>query len=103
MKKLFINMLLLVVLVGCDAIEDMKHIFTKQKLVIEAIKEEKGWDTEVGFNINNGVLTHVTVTMDAKDIYDQKVEDLEKLVKRVVLDSFKSTPQAIYIQIAVTN
>ena len=103
MKRLFIGVLLMAVVLGCNVIEDMKDVFHKQELVIEAIKEEKGWESKVGFNIHNGVLTDVTVTLDAKEVNDQKVADLVKVVRPVVLESFDSTPQSIYIQIDVTN
>ena len=102
MKRILIGTIFIFTLVGCDSFKDMSEFFEKQEIVKESIKEETGWESQVGFNMHNGVLTNVSVILDANDVRDKKVSELEKLVRRVVRDSFKSTPQAIYIQIATT-
>lgn len=102
MRRMFIGLCLLFMLVGCNSFEDMKDFLKKQELIQEAIREETGWESQVGYNMHNGVLTNVSVTLDANDVRDKKVSELENLVRRVVTGSFKSTPGAIYIQIATT-
>ena len=91
-----------IMLLGCDAIDDMKGMFEKQEIVQSAIKEKYGWQTQVGFNMNNGVLTQVTVIFDANEVRNEKVSKLEVITKDVISTSFKSTPRAIYIQISST-
>ncbi len=100
MNRLYYCVLLTFLLSGCDAVNDMKGMFEKQKLVQTAIKEKYGWESQVGFNINNGILTQVTLIFDANDVRDEKVSRLEIITKDVISKSFKSKPQAIYIQIA---
>lgn len=103
MKRMFIGMFLALSLLGCDTFEDMTEIFEKQGLAQEAIKEKTGWDSQVGFNLQNGILTYVSVTLYSDDVRNKRVAELERLVLGVVHDVFKSDPQTIYIQIALTN
>ena len=92
-------------LVGCNAVSDMKGMFEKQELVQKAIKEKHGLQSQVGWNINNGVLTQVTVAFDAEEVRDKKVSELEAAAKEAVASSFKSTPRMLNVQVAcrVTN
>lgn len=102
MKNSILILFLFIMLPGCDAIDDMKGMFEKQEIVQSAIKEKYGWQTQVGFNMNNGVLTQVTVIFDANEVRNEKVSKLEVTTKDVISTSFKSTPGAIYIQILST-
>ncbi|HKJ50685.1 MAG TPA: hypothetical protein VKB27_04240 [Gammaproteobacteria bacterium] len=102
MKNLLTGVMLVLAAAGCDSFENMTELFEKQKLVTEAIKNETGWESQVGFNFNNGVFTNVTVLLNANDVRDRKVTDLERVLVKIVLDNFKSKPQTIYIQIATT-
>ena len=92
-------------LVGCNAVSDMTGMFEKQELVQKAIKEKYGLQSQVGWNINNGVLTQVTVAFDAEEVRDKKVSELEAAAKEAVALSFKSTPRMLNVQVAcrVTN
>ncbi|MDK1286838.1 hypothetical protein [Pseudoalteromonas umbrosa] len=89
-----------VLLQGCDAADDMIGMFEKQELAQELIKSKYGWESQLGFSIDNGVLTHVTVILDADEVRGETVENLEAVSREVVSSVFKSTPKAIYIQIA---
>ncbi|MFH2044306.1 MAG: hypothetical protein ABIK92_04070 [Pseudomonadota bacterium] len=87
-------------LVGCNAVSDMKGMFEKQGLVQEAIKAKYGLQSQVGWNIHNGVLTQVTVIFDAEQVRDKKVSELEIAAREAVESSFKSKPQVLNVQIA---
>jgi len=52
--RLIIALTLMVslLLVGCNAVSDMKGMFEKQELVQKAIKEKYGLHSEVGWNIH---------------------------------------------------
>ncbi len=78
----------------------MTGMFEKQELVQKAIKEKYGLQSQVGWNINNGVLTQVTVAFDAEEVRDKKVSELEGAAKDAVASSFKSTPRVLNIQVA---
>ena len=98
-KRILSGLILVIALVGCDSIEEMKGFFEKQELMIEAIEKETGWESQVEYNMTKGVITHVSVTFDAEDVRDKKVLELEILIQKVVIEIFKETPQAININI----
>ena len=100
MKKLFVGIFILLAVTGCDAVDDMKGMFEKQESAQTIIKEKYGWDSQLGFNMSNGVLTQVTLVLNANDVRNETVSKLEKIAKDVIAMTFKSTPKAIYIQIA---
>ena len=87
-------------LIGCNAVSDMKGMFEKQELVQKVIKEKYGLQSQVGWNMHNGVLTQVTVSFDAEQVRDKKVSELEAAAKDAVVSSFKSKPQVLNVQIA---
>ncbi len=84
---------------ACDAYDDMSSMFEKQNLVQEYIKKTNGYETQVGFNINNGVLSQVTVYFQSKEVKDISVKELEKISLVAVAQSFKLTPQTLNIAI----
>jgi hypothetical protein len=88
---------------GCNAVSDVKGMFEKQGLVQKTIKEKYGLQTQVGWNMNNGVLTQVTVVFAAGEVRDKKVSELEAVAREAIASSFKSSPRMIYVQIACTN
>jgi len=100
MKAIAAAFLVLGLLAGCDAVEDMKGMFEKQELIEKAIKGTYGWDAQVGWNIHNGVLTQVSVVFDAEQVREEKVSTLERAALEAVARSFKSTPKAVFIQVA---
>ncbi|RLA13743.1 MAG: hypothetical protein DRQ59_04660 [Gammaproteobacteria bacterium] len=100
MKTYILSVACLLLLAGCDAITDMKGMFEKQEAVHDLVMEKYGWESQVGFNINNGVLTQVTLVLNANDVRDEKVSRLEKIARLVIAESFASKPNVIYIQIA---
>lgn len=85
---------------GCGAVSDMKDMFAKQGLVQEAIKENYGLHSQVGWNMHNGVLKHVTVVFFADEVRDKKVSELEVVVQNAVYGAFESTPQVLNVQIS---
>ena len=93
---------MLFALTGCDSIKGMTELFEKRTAAQEAIKKETGWESQVGFNLNNGVLTNITVILNVDDVRDRKVADLESLLKKVLLKTFERKPRAVYIQIATS-
>ena len=103
MKKILIVFILAFALAGCNAIEDMKELAGKQSVVKEAIKKETGWESRIDFQFKNGVFTYLSVDFVAKDVRDKKISYLERIVRKAVQDSFKSTPQTIYIQIVLES
>ena len=102
MKNIFCVLILCVALFGCDVASDIKGMFNKQRAVQNLVKEKYGWEAQVGFNIHNGVLSHVALVLSANDVREESVARLEAIAREVVSASFASTPKAIYIQITST-
>ena len=100
MKTFILSTACFLLLAGCDAITDMKGMFEKQELVQNLVMEKYGWESQVGFNMHNGVLTQVTLILNANDVRNEKVSRLEKIARLVITESFASKPNVIYIQIA---
>lgn len=99
MYKLFFITLISFLIASCDAVDDMKGMFEKQSLAHDYIKEHYGWESQLGFNMINGALVQVTLVLNASEIRDKTVPELEAVVKEVAAEVFKSKPQALYIQI----
>jgi uncharacterized protein YcfL len=100
MRFIVILFIVLFVFVGCNVVEDIKGMFEKQQLVQQAIKDKNGWDSQVSWNINNGILTHVSVVLSAEQVRDEKVSTLEEAVLDAVASSFESKPKVVYVQVA---
>ena len=75
-------------------------MFAKQGMVQEAIKEKYGLNSQVGWNMHNGVLTQVTVVFSADEVRDRRVSELVAVVQEAVSEAFESTPKALNVQIA---
>ena len=67
-----------------DLVDDMKQLLDKQVLAQKEIKNSYGWDSQLGFNYSNGVLTDVTVVFSAEDVRNEPVGRLEDITVEVV-------------------
>jgi hypothetical protein len=102
MRIILLGLVLSIALVGCDTVEDMRDMIDTQEQLRGIIKENIGVESLVGFNINNGVLIDVTITLNANDVADRSVSELIRIARSAVKRSFESKPRTIYIQMATT-
>jgi len=102
MRILLLGLVLAIGLVGCETVEDMRDMLDTQEQLRAIIKEDIGVESMVGFNINNGVLIDVTITLNANDVADRSVSELLRIARSAVKRSFESKPRTIYIQMATT-
>lgn len=102
MKIILLGLVLGIALTGCDTVEDMRDMLDTQEQLRGIIKEEIGVEPLVGFNMNNGVLIDVSITLNANDVADKSVSELVRIARSAVKRSFESKPSAIYIQMATT-
>ena len=102
MRIILLGLALGIALAGCDTVEDMRDMIDTQEQLRGIIKENIGVESLVGFNINNGVLIDVTITLNANDVADRSVSELIRIARSAVKGSFESKPKAIYIQMATT-
>lgn len=94
--------LLALVLSGCSFVGDMQEMSAQQSQLQEKIKEQHGWDVQVGWNIHNGVLTNVTVMVETQTVAGLQVSEVEAALKTAVSESFEEEPKALVIQIIST-
>ncbi len=92
-------LLALLLLTGCNALQDMKSMGEKQGIVQKVIRDRYGWKTGVGWQMRNGRLTRVTVTFAAADVAHEQVATLEQAAREAVHRAFRSTPQVICVQV----
>ncbi len=102
MRIILLGLVLAIALVGCDTVEDMRDMLDTQEQLRAIIQEDIGVESMVGFNINNGVLIDVTITLNANEVTDRSVSELVRIARSAVKRSFESKPRVIYIQMATT-
>lgn len=102
MKSILLGIALAIALVGCETVEDMRDMRDIQEQLRALIKEELGIEPLVGFNMNNGVLIDVSISLNANDVADRSVSELERIARSAVKKSFESKPRAIYLQLVTT-
>lgn len=90
-------------LTACDAVDDMKGMFEKQNQAQEYVKKTYGWDSQLGFNISNGTLTQATLIVNASQVGQLTVDELNGAAVDTIAHVFKSEPKAIYIQIVANT
>ena len=101
MNRILFYLILIFLLSGCDAVQDLKGMFEKQELVQTFIKKKYGWESQVGFNISNGLLTQVTLILNADEVRNERVSSLEAMETVVMSNHLKCNPQTSYIQIVI--
>lgn len=98
MKSLILVFFMSVLLLGCDSITEMLE---EQQAAQSYIKDNFGWDSQVGFSYSNGTLTQVTLVLDSDDIGDQLVSEIEVIARKMVSKSFEKDAEIINIQISI--
>ncbi len=94
---LLLPVVLVLLLSGCDAIEDFSHMGEKQSRMQSYIKEKYGWHADIGWNIHNAELTQVTLVLSAAEVANERVETLQTIAREAVAAVFASQPKAIYV------
>ncbi|MBI3563043.1 MAG: hypothetical protein HY080_15140 [Gammaproteobacteria bacterium] len=87
-------------LLGCDIAKDFKDMGEKQAKVQKIIKEKYGWESQLSWNIQNGVLTQVTVRFSADQVRQETVAKLEDITRAAIATSFDTKPKYIFILIS---
>jgi len=97
--KSALSLALLILFAGCGLVEDVKGMMEKAQAVSKAIKDKHGWETQVGWNLNNGKLTDVTVLFQSKEVREQKVAVLEGAAAEAVAKTLTMKPETLIVQI----
>lgn len=94
---LLLLILPLLLMSGCDAIDDFSQMNEKQGRIQALIKEKYGWQAQVGWNIHNAELSQVTLVLSAEEVANERVATLQTIAQEAVSQVFTSTPKAIYV------
>lgn len=101
-KIILTGLAFVIAVAGCDTVEGMRDMKDTQEQLKAIVKEAIGIEPFVGINMISGVLIDVSITLNAKDVADRSVPELERVARAAVKTSFESKPRVIYIQIATT-
>lgn len=101
MQKIIGVLIVILSILGCDAIQDTKEMFEKQERLQKVIEDKYGWESQVAWNMQNGALTQVIITFNANDVRNEQVTTLETAALDAVKATFQSKPQSIYVRIAL--
>lgn len=102
MKTILAGIAMTIVVASCDTVDGIRDMKDTQDQLSGMIREEIGVDTQVGFNMNNGVLIDVSIGFSANDVNDRSVSELVRAARTAVNASFEDKPRVIYLQIATT-
>ena len=97
--KLIAVLFLAVAVTGCDFVDDFSEMMDTKEQAQNWVKENYGWDSQVGFNYVNGSLADLTLVLSADAVGDKTAAELEKITGELVMQFFESQPEVIYIQI----
>jgi hypothetical protein len=100
MRKIFIA-LLVILLAGCDIASGMKDGLKYSELAAKDLEKNIGIKPFVGFNLNNGKLTTVSITFPSIPSPKQ-LEEISQLVEKAVKYNFKQEPEQIVISFTIT-
>ena len=103
MHKLLLMMIFVIAFTGCDFIREkvgyLEETNKKLSLFKKLIKANYGLDSKVGWEINNEILTKVTVVFNVDDVRNEQIYKLESASKEAISKLLKSKPKEIIIQI----
>lgn len=100
---LFLSLLTILFLSGCNMMEDFSEAQKKQKKVTERLTTKLGGQVQVGWNIHNGRLAQVTVLVPAKAAADSTLRELKGMVAPVVAEEFSEKPARLQISAAYSK
>lgn len=103
MYNLISTITLALLLTACDTVSSVQGLLEQQNQGQEYVQQHYGLDSQLGFQITNGVLEHVTLGLNAKDVQSYHISQLESMARDVAAHTFESEPQALTIQLFVSQ
>ena len=84
---------------GCEVAVNMGEMMDKMSDINGALKSELGMDAQVGWNIQNGTLTQISVTVPAEDAGSRTVQELKKLTYPIIRKYFDEDPAMFQVAV----
>ena len=80
----------------------MRDMLDAQTEAQEVIRDRLGVEAQVGFHYNGETLENVSIAMNAGEVKNRNVTELESAAQIAVKRAFDEKPKAIYIQLYFT-
>lgn len=104
MKKVWMLLLLILfALPGCDMAVDMGEMMRKMETINGALKAELDLDAQVGWNIQNGTITQVSVIIPGEQVSTRSVQELKELTYPVIRKHFEQDPLLFQVVVAFSG
>ena len=103
LKPLAFAMVGVLLLSACGMIGDMSDALEKSEAIAVELEKEIGTKPFVGWNINNGTLTNVTVTFPIEGVSKLTIGELDAKVRVVVARSFDKPLEQLIVSTISTK
>ena len=90
-------------LFGCGMVQDMVNVQKNSDAIAVALEKELGAKPLVGWNIQNGTVTNVSVTFPLEAVSKIPVGELETKVRASVLKTFEKPPGQLVVSVISTE
>ena len=90
-------------LFGCGLVQDMANVQKNSDAIAAALEKELGSKPLVGWNIENGTVTNVSVTFPLESVSKIPVGELETKVRASVLKNFEKPPGQLVVSVISTE
>jgi len=90
-------------LFGCGMVQDMVNVEKNSDAIAVALEKELGAKPLVGWNIQNGTVTNVSVTFPLEAVSKIPVGELETKVRASVLKTFEKPPGQLVVSVISTE
>jgi len=100
-SKILLAALAAVILASCGFAEDMQDAMENVNAIERELADRYGFDAQVGFNIHNGVLATVQVSVPGDEVTGMQVDDLIDQVSASVAKQFDEAPQALLVTVVI--
>lgn len=79
-------------------VDELQDMVEQQEKLSRQMSKEFGMEAIVGWNINNGVLTQVTVSFQTDQVITASVAEFQEKAEKLIYANFDKKPKMIIIQ-----
>ena len=88
---------------ACNVVDELQDMVAQQEQLSREVSKEFGMDAVVGWNINNGILTQITVSFQTDKVITASVSEIQEKVEKLVHAKFDKKPKIIIVQFIKTQ
>ena len=101
MKKSAIGFLVVLLVTSCGVVESFKEMIEQTNKTADVLEGSLGTRPQIGWNIENGVLTNVNVYFEKIDDASVSVAELTEQVKAAVAENIEERPAELVVSVAI--